>query len=1213
MKEIQKKYFIKDTAIDSIDKDVFNHKDIAENIVNIIETEETPFNIAIIGKWGIGKSSVIEIVKGKLKDPKKYKFHEINAWKYEKEALRRALTKQLFISLERNEQTKAVEDLKQKSSTIMKEKGEGNSIIKQFTDMLRESVRILTKTLIILTFIVIILSILIGVYTILKKVNYFFTWKNVMNKLISVTTITSVLIAIFDKYIEINFKEGNKITTVNNPIRDVDQYEDLLKEHLKKIKYKEIVVIDDLDRLSPEKIVEALDAIKAFTELKNIIFIVPFDDDILRKALVNNKIKLNESYIVEGELFLDKLFQFKIYMPPLPEYDLKQYSNVIIEEEAKGILEICKNNYKDIMNVLIYPDVKTPRQVKKIINTFMNNILILEKRKGKVIDRLQVESDECKMIVAKISVLQSDFNEFYKLLIEDFNLIEDFLEKYNEVENSENIRKNLKTFFDETGNLHEKWLSLANFLSYTSNIKVDSIETYIYLTQSKIGKRIGDKKYTEIKTALKSGNKKYLTEALSNEEECEKVQVVIEDELSNINNELKEVETIFSLLSNMKIDFINLIKRDLINNIDKLCENKKITSFSTYDLSNFYIIYDKENKILDRIIKQKLQENDDIVENLAYMLNTDYKWDDIIREKLKEIIDKVINNNFDNINIEDIIEKLQDIEKFDFEYYITNENYSKLTEDIYDKGLENYNIVNIIENKSFEIIDLGNTSLVINDLKNWINNETLIKSLIKVIEYAISKDILLDTKDGNLLLLNIKDNVIEKQTNDIVTIFELINYNINDDNKEQYDNLLKTLENNVYISSIIKELKKENKLHLLHKLTKQISEELLEDNTIDNYGYDIIDSYSDEQLKELNTEISSSIVYSSNKDIPDNEIKNAVNIYLRIIEKEEIPTFMEKVLNKAVSDFNNYYSAGKTYWNSMIIELIGKGYRILSNNDKTTYLTKIKNLIGNSTYYNLGISAIKIVWKNLDIDEKSEMVSNIINYIKNIKDSYDILEIISADNEIKDEILENLVDKILEILNESNFNELQNTILNLKNSINLEKFIEKIIEFNDNFLNGIDLIKKMNFSREILVKTIIKNIYEKEKLKLAIINLDIEKKEIQKITLSEFENPIIFNLLKIMVETDGDYDWTWRNIISLTHNRFYEIEFYEWLNILPNKYKINKNYKETYGKELIDVVNSSASEEVNNKIFKFIKENKMSKFFNCEELNEEDREKFKNY
>ena len=175
----------------------------------------------------------------------------------------------------------------------------------------------------------------------------------------------------------------------------------------------------------------------------------------------------------------------------------------------------------------------------------------------------------------------------------------------------------------------------------------------------------------------------------------------------------------------------------------------------------------------------------------------------------------------------------------------------------------------------------------------------------------------------------------------------------------------------MYIPNIVKQLKNKNKLPLLPKLTKQISEELLEDGTIDNYGYDVIDSYTDEQLKELNTEISSSIVYSSNNDISESKIKNAINIYLRIIGKEKIPDFMINILKKAVSDFNNYYSSGKLYWNSMIIELIGRGYKILSNNDKTTYLTKIKTLIGNSTYCKLGLAAVGTMWENLNIDEKT--------------------------------------------------------------------------------------------------------------------------------------------------------------------------------------------------------------------------------------------------
>lgn len=1211
MKEKSKKYFIKDVAIDSIDKDVFNHKDIAENIVNVIETEETPFNLAIIGKWGLGKSSVIEIVKGKLKNPQKYKFHEINAWKYEKEALRRALTKQLFISLDGNEQTKAVDDLRQKSSTTMQETEKEKSFLEQLKDMFGETIRTLAKAFIILLFIIIVLSALIYIYTIFKKVDYFFIWKYVMNKLLSTTSVVSVLLAIFEKYIEINFKEGNKTTTITNPITDVDQYEELLKQHLKKIRHKEIVIIDDLDRLSPEKIVEALDAIKAFTELKNIIFIVPFDDDILRKALVDKKINLNESYIVEGELFLDKLFQFKIYMPPLPEYDLKQYSDVIVAEEAPGILELCENNYKDIMNILIYPDVRTPRQVKKIINTFMNNILILEKRKDKVIERIKVDSDECKMMVAKISVLQSDFNEFYKLLIEDFGLIEDFLQQYNEVDNSKNVRKNLKRFFDEEGNLNEKWLPLANFLSYTSNIKVDNIETYIYLTQSEIGKRIGDKKYTEIKNALKSGNKKYLVEALSNEEEYEKVQIVIEDELSSVNNTEKEVETIFSLLSYMKEEFINVVKKDLINNIDKQWENNKIDDLSVYDLSDFCIVYDKGNAVLDKIISQKLQHDSNIKENIVYILNTDSKWDDVIREEAKEIIDEVINNSIENLNMEDIIEELEDTDGFSYEYYITTENYGVLANDIYDKGLENYKIVNIIENKSFEIINSGNIALVIEKLKNWINNEILINSLIKVIEYAISTKISLEPKDGNLLLLNIKDDSIEKQEESIIKAFELVNYEIDNTNKDKYDSLLAKLEKNIYIPSIIKDLKKNNKLKLLPTLVKQISENILDDKAINNYGYEIIDSYSDEQLKELNEEISPSIVYS-NSGVQDAEIKNAINIYLRIIEKETVPAFMSSVLNKAISDFNNYYSSGKTYWNSMIMELIGKGYGVLSNNDKVKYLTNIINLIGNSTYCKLGIIATRNVWNNLNDDEKNEMAISIINNIQNVKEGYDILETISKDDGIEADTLENLGIKVLEILNESNYNELKNTICNLKNCINIGKFIEIVCGLNGKFSDCIALIKEMDFSRETLIKSVVENIYDEENLKMAINDLEIKKEEIETLNLDEFENLVSFNLLRIMVELNGDYDWIWKNIIALTHDEFYETEFYEWLNELPNKYKINKFYKGEYSKELINIVNSSASEEVNNRIFKFIKNNKMITAFNCEELNEEAKEKFKN-
>ena len=58
-----KNYFIKDEALKSVDQDSFGHVDIANNIKNMIEYTDAPFNVAIIGKWGHGKIFFNKYVK----------------------------------------------------------------------------------------------------------------------------------------------------------------------------------------------------------------------------------------------------------------------------------------------------------------------------------------------------------------------------------------------------------------------------------------------------------------------------------------------------------------------------------------------------------------------------------------------------------------------------------------------------------------------------------------------------------------------------------------------------------------------------------------------------------------------------------------------------------------------------------------------------------------------------------------------------------------------------------------------------------------------------------------------------------------------------------------------------------------------------------------------------------------------------------------------
>ena len=85
-----------DTRLKNEGMDQFGHKDIADNIINLIknDTYQAPYNIALIGKWGLGKSSILKIIEDDLeKEKDTYKVIPINAWKYERESLKKVFLK----------------------------------------------------------------------------------------------------------------------------------------------------------------------------------------------------------------------------------------------------------------------------------------------------------------------------------------------------------------------------------------------------------------------------------------------------------------------------------------------------------------------------------------------------------------------------------------------------------------------------------------------------------------------------------------------------------------------------------------------------------------------------------------------------------------------------------------------------------------------------------------------------------------------------------------------------------------------------------------------------------------------------------------------------------------------------------------------------------------------------------------------------------------
>ena len=158
----------------------------------------------------------------------------------------------------------------------------------------------------------------------------------------------------------------------------------------------------------------------------------------------------------------------------------------------------------------MYDGIKTTRHIKKIINTFSNNAILFKERvqNGKIAPDLFNKVG--KLMLAKISVLQSDFNDFYDDLFVDSNICEEMI-KVNKGEYSsfKDIPKIIQKYFickDDTIRVKEQYDKLINFLSRTSYIKSQDISIYFLCNQDKMSLAYGSKFSRDLLISMQSMN-----------------------------------------------------------------------------------------------------------------------------------------------------------------------------------------------------------------------------------------------------------------------------------------------------------------------------------------------------------------------------------------------------------------------------------------------------------------------------------------------------------------------------------------------------------------------------------------------------------------------------------------------------------------------------------------------------------------------------------
>src|SRR6185295_12441329 len=82
--------FLKDEPVKKTDPGFFSfyHEKFAPALKEILESESCLHTIGLFGKWGTGKSTIIDLLKIEL-DNQKYEVFIFDVWKYQEDSLRR--------------------------------------------------------------------------------------------------------------------------------------------------------------------------------------------------------------------------------------------------------------------------------------------------------------------------------------------------------------------------------------------------------------------------------------------------------------------------------------------------------------------------------------------------------------------------------------------------------------------------------------------------------------------------------------------------------------------------------------------------------------------------------------------------------------------------------------------------------------------------------------------------------------------------------------------------------------------------------------------------------------------------------------------------------------------------------------------------------------------------------------------------------------------
>ncbi|EAK0827953.1 hypothetical protein A0Y55_01510 [Campylobacter lari] len=285
---MKNKTFKVDKAITSKNEDLFSRRENATTLAKIIKSyqDEDSISIGIIGDWGSGKTSFINMVLEDFKDDVNFIIINFNPWNI---STRKQLISDFFTKL-------SAEIGRTDSSEQYQKLSDG-----------------------------------------LKALSYIFKPLKFIPGLDVFASIAS----------EVSGNIGNALQkTAEMTKENLDDTREKINNEIKNIGKKIIIVIDDLDRLADTDIQEIFQLVKSIADFKNTIYILAYDNEVVATALDKIQKDKGERYIekiVQVPIVLPKLN--KADLTAIFMQKIEQFSFVYEKFDKNEFIQNLKTNH----------------------------------------------------------------------------------------------------------------------------------------------------------------------------------------------------------------------------------------------------------------------------------------------------------------------------------------------------------------------------------------------------------------------------------------------------------------------------------------------------------------------------------------------------------------------------------------------------------------------------------------------------------------------------------------------------------------------------------------------------------------------------------------------------------------------------------------------------------------------------------------------------